>query len=200
MQDLTKKKIRAVFTSPTVDNMLDKSLKRIHPAIRYSTLIKHIMKQLFRICLFFVILFSIVFFSSEKLKAQGISNKINILKYVRVYADSIGESHFEDLTIDLNEIDFAPPAPPIFTSDLNPSSSYGFISVLPGWKSEWHPAPKRQFMFYLSGTIEAEVSDGEIRQFGPGSITLVEDTIGKGHKSKVIGNEQVVGVVIQLED
>ena len=36
MQDLTKKIIifRAVFTSPTVDNMLDKSLKRIYPAVR----------------------------------------------------------------------------------------------------------------------------------------------------------------------
>jgi len=39
MQDLTKKIIifRAVFTSPTVDNMLDKSLKRIYPAVRYGT-------------------------------------------------------------------------------------------------------------------------------------------------------------------
>ena len=36
MQDLTKIIIifRAVFTSPTVDNMLDKSLKRIYPAVR----------------------------------------------------------------------------------------------------------------------------------------------------------------------
>ncbi len=158
------------------------------------------MKQLFTICLFFVLLFSVLFFSSEKLQAQEKSNKINVLKYVRVYADSIGESHFEDLTIDLNEIDFAPPAPPIFTSELNPSSKYGFASVLPGWESEWHPAPKRQFMIYLSGTIEAEVSDGEIRQFGTGSITLVEDTTGKGHKSRVIGSEQVIGVVIQLEE
>ena len=158
------------------------------------------MKQLFRICLFFVLLFSVLFFSSEKLQAQGKSNKINVIKYVRVYADSTGESHFEDLTINLNEIDFAPPAPPIFTSDLNPSSNYGFASVLSGWESEWHPAPKRQFMIYLSGTIEAEVSDGEIRQFGPGSITLVEDTIGKGHKSRVDGSDLVIGVVIQLEE
>lgn len=156
------------------------------------------MEQLQRICSFIVFLFFITFFSSEKLHAQEKSNKIYILKYVRVYTDSIGESHFEDLTIELNEIDFAPPAPPIFISDLNSSSNYGFISVLPGWKSEWHPAPNRQFMFYLSGTIEAEVSDGEIRQFGPGSITLVEDTTGKGHKSRAIGNEKVVGVFIQL--
>ncbi len=158
------------------------------------------MKPNFKICLNLVFLLSVLLFSSQKLQAQEKTNEMNTIKYVRVYADSIGESHFEDLTIDLNEIDFAPPAPPIFTSDLNPSSKHGFASVLPGWESEWHPAPKRQFMIYLSGTIEAEVSDGEIRQFGPGSITLVEDTTGKGHKSRVIGSEQVIGVVIQLEE
>ena len=156
------------------------------------------MKQILKNHWIFVLLLIISLFSLGSLQAQESSNKITKLKYVRVYTDSLGESHFEDLTIDLNEIDFAPPAPPIFTSDLKPSSAYGFASVMPGWKSEWHPAPKRQFMFYLSGTIEAEVSDGEIRQFGPGSITLVEDTFGKGHKSRVIGSEQVVGVVIQL--
>ena len=157
------------------------------------------MEQILRILLVFVLLLIVPLFSSGELQAQEESNKVINLHYVRVYTDSIGESHFEDLKIDLNEIDFAPPAPPIFTSDINPSSGYGFISVSPGWKSEWHPAPKRQFMFYLSGTIEAEVSDGEIRQFGPGSITLVEDTIGKGHKSRAIGNDLVVGVVIRLK-
>ena len=158
------------------------------------------MKQILKIQIAFVLLLIVSLCPFKNLKAQEKSNKINYLEYVRVYADSLGESHFEDLKIDLNEIDFAPPAPPIFTSDMNPSSNYGFISVLPGWKSEGHPTPKRQFIFYLSGIIEAEVSDGEIRQFGPGSITLVEDTFGKGHKSRAIGSEQVIGVVMQLED
>ena len=122
------------------------------------------------------------------------------LSYVRIYTDSIGETHFEDLEIKLNEIDFAPPAPPIFTSNLQPTTKFGFLSVLPGWNSDWHPTPKRQYIIYLSGMIEAEVSDGEIRQFGPGSITLVDDTFGKGHKSRAIGNDKIVLVVIQLEE
>jgi hypothetical protein len=55
-------------------------------------------------------------------------------------------------------------------------------------------------MTYLqSSIIEAEVGDGEIRRFGPGSITLVEDTFGKDYKSIAIGNEKVVLVAIQLE-
>jgi hypothetical protein len=158
------------------------------------------MIHLNKIQITLILLLAISLFLTEKLQAQEDSNKDNVLKYVRVYSDSTGESHFEDLEINLNEIQFAPPAPPIFTSDLNTSSSYGFISVLPAWESEWHPAPKRQFIIYLKGVIEAQVSDGEIRQFGPGSITLVEDTNGIGHKSRTIGNEQVICTVIQLED
>jgi hypothetical protein len=69
-----------------------------------------------------------------------------------------------------------------------------------GRESDWHPVPKRQFINYLSGTIEAVVSDGEIRLAGPGGISLVEDTFGIGHKSKVIDHDKVVAVVIQLED
>ena len=142
-------------------------------------------------------------FPVGKVNAQERSSDPGILKYVRVYSDSIGETHFEDLKIKLNEIDFAPPAPPIYTSDLISSINYGFLSVLPGWESEWHPTPKRQFIIYLSGIIEAEVSDGEIRQFGPGSITLVEDTSGdnfwKGHNSYALGNDFIVLVVLDLE-
>lgn len=147
----------------------------------------------------FLLIIAISPILTENLQAQEDSNK-DKLKYVRVYSDTTGESHFEDLEVELNEIDFAPPAPAIFASDLKPSSSYGFISVLPGWESEWHPAPKKQYIIYLKGMIEAQVSDGEIRQFGPGSITLVEDINGRGHKSRTIGKEQVICVVIQLEE
>jgi hypothetical protein len=53
---------------------------------------------------------------------------------------------------------------------------------------------------YISGRIEAQVSDGEVRVFGPGSVTLVEDKTGKGQTSRVIGDQEVLAVVIQLEE
>ncbi|MCP4547100.1 MAG: cupin domain-containing protein, partial [bacterium] len=70
----------------------------------------------------------------------------------------------------------------------------------PGWEGDWHPAPKRQWMLYLAGEVEAEASDGETRRIGPGSITLLEDTWGKGHRSRVIGDTEVLLAVVQLED
>ncbi len=122
------------------------------------------------------------------------------MKYTRLYADNDGESHFEDVEVEFALAEFAPPAPPLELSSFTDAKRYGFLGALPGWFGDWHPAPKKQVLFYLSGEIEAQVSDGEVRRFGPGSVTLVEDTTGKGHTSRVIGEEQVLLAVVQLED
>lgn len=121
------------------------------------------------------------------------------MKYTRVYADSEGESHFEDVEVGMEERVFAPPAPPLKLSEFIATSRFSFLSSPPGWSGDWHPAPKRQFMLYLQGQVEAETSDGEVRRFGPGSVTLAEDTTGKGHRSRVIGDEDVILAVVQLE-
>jgi hypothetical protein len=90
------------------------------------------------------------------------------------------------------------PAPPINVSAFAPAAAYGFLSSPPDWFGDWHPTPSRQIIFYLAGEIEAEASDGEMRRFGPGSITLVEDTTGKGHRSRVVGEDAVLLAVVQL--
>ncbi len=122
------------------------------------------------------------------------------MKYTRVYADSNGESHFEDVDVEFSSVDFAPPAPPLDLSAFAPATQYGFLRAPAGWLGDWHPAPRRQIIFYLAGKIEAEVSDGEVRRFGPGSVTLVEDTTGKGHKSRIVGTTDVLSAVVQLEN
>ena len=43
-----------------------------------------------------------------------------------------------------------------------------------------------------------QVSDGEIRHFYPGDVVLVEDITGHGHTTRVIGDDDVCGVYIQL--
>ena len=121
------------------------------------------------------------------------------MKYVRVYADSDGESHFEDVGVEFTLVEFAPPAPPLNVSAFTPASRLGFLNAPPGWYGDWHPAPRRQFIFYLAGELESEVSDGEVRRFGPGSVTLLEDTTGKGHTSRVVSSGELLGVVVQLE-
>ena len=48
--------------------------------------------------------------------------------------------------------------------------------------------------------MELTVSDGETRQFGPGSVFLVEDTAGTGtgHQSRAVGSEDCVFVTVSL--
>jgi hypothetical protein len=121
------------------------------------------------------------------------------VKYTRVYADADGESHFEDVEVAMEEAVFAPPAPPLKLSEFIASSRFTFLSASPGWTGDWHPSPARQFTLYLQGEIEGETSDGEVRRFGPGDAVLLEDTTGKGHRSRVVGDEDVILAVVQLE-
>jgi len=69
-----------------------------------------------------------------------------------------------------------------------------------GWFGDWHPAPRKQVFLILSGECEAEVSDGEVRRFGSGGVLLVEDTWGRGHKTRVLSSEDMVVAVVQLPE
>jgi len=126
--------------------------------------------------------------------------ELSKMKYVKIFADDIGESHFIDVEIELEPVEFAPPAPPINLSSFNPATQYAFCVFPSGWFGDWLPTPRRQILFFLSGEMEVQVSDGEVRRFSAGSIVLVEDTTGKGHVSRVVSSTDVVTVVVQLPD
>ncbi len=122
------------------------------------------------------------------------------MQYIRIYTDSDGESHFEDLEIDFADVNFAPPAPLVRLTTFTPATQWAFFSLPPGWYGDWHPTPQRQIFFYLSGEAEAEVSDGTIRRFRAGDATIVEDTWGKGHRSRTVGDEPLLLAVVQMPD
>lgn len=118
--------------------------------------------------------------------------------YTRVYADESGESHFEEVEIGFRSVDFAPPAPPLNISEFGSVEHCSLLKAPEDWYGDWHPAPYRQIHFYLSGEVEVETSDGDSRRFGPGSVILVEDTTGKGHRSRVTGTSEVIIAAVKL--
>ena len=120
------------------------------------------------------------------------------MHYTRLYTGKNGDSHFENVEINFKEVDFAPPAPPLDLSEFGPAEYCSIMKASKGWYGDWHPAPYRQLHFYLSGEVEVETSGGKIKQFGPGSITLVEDTTGKGHRSRVVGSSDVIIAIVKL--
>jgi hypothetical protein len=70
----------------------------------------------------------------------------------------------------------------------------------PGRVSDWHTAPRRQYVITLSGHGELEVTGGKKIVVGPGNIELVEDTTGKGHITRVTGNEERVTIQVPLTE
>lgn len=85
-------------------------------------------------------------------------------------------------------------------SPFAPAAQYGFMCLPPGWYGAWHPVPGRQIHIYLSGQLEGQVSDGSVKRIGPGAVVLMEDTAGKGHTTRVIGDEEVMIAVVRLPD
>lgn len=120
------------------------------------------------------------------------------MQILRIHADQDGESHFEDIEIDLSPADFAPPAPPLNVSSPVVTAQAMFVQLPPGWFGDWHPAPRRQYWVGLAGAVEATASDGETRRIGPGGVILLEDLSGKGHMTRVVDGQVVQAMVVQL--
>jgi hypothetical protein len=119
---------------------------------------------------------------------------------VRIYADAEGESHFEDLEFKFKQTDLVPPAPPVLMTKLENASQYGFELVRPGWHGDWHTVPQRLLAVYLSGAGTIQASDGELRHLRPGTILLAEDTFGKGHISRMTGDEEMLVLILMLPE
>jgi hypothetical protein len=122
------------------------------------------------------------------------------MQYFRLYTDAAGETHFEDLAPTFTPVNYAPPAPPFFASSFAPALEYGFLRIPAGWQGDWHPVPRRQIQIFLTGELEAQASDGQVRHVEPGMVVLVEDTTGKGHLSRVVSNEDVTIMAMVLPD
>ena len=119
-------------------------------------------------------------------------------RYVRLFSDASGESHFQDITVAPDGELSVPPAPPLRMRALGPAVTVALVGGDSGWHGEVaHPAPFRMLQSYLSGAVEVTASDGEARRFGPGSLLLLEDTHGRGHSTRVL-DEDVVMLVTQL--
>ena len=134
-------------------------------------------------------------------QAEGDNHDIEVsepVAYTRVFTDADGETHFSNESLKFGLADYAPPAPPISVSEVFDAENARFISSPAGWDGDWHPAPHRQLILVLVGELEVEVSDGEVRRFGPGSLCLVEDTAGKGHVSRVVGSKRALAAAILL--
>jgi len=115
------------------------------------------------------------------------------MKIVRIYTGSDNESHFEDVEVELQV------AGDMMASALEPAHGIMFRTAPPTHYSNYHPAPKRQYVITLSGAVEIETGDGTVRRFGPGDVMLADDTSGRGHITRVVGGRPRHYVFIPLK-
>ena len=112
----------------------------------------------------------------------------------RLYADAAGVSHFADLDLPLDDS-----GPIGRLSQRQAASGVIFRETDPDYDYDWHTAPQRQFIIMLSGTVEIEAGDGEVRRFGPGAVLLAEDTSGRGHRSRTVDGQPRQSIFVTLE-
>ena len=122
------------------------------------------------------------------------------MKYTRLYATEDGESHFEQVEVELSLVDYAPPAPPLKLSQMHASTQFGFMEAPAGWSSEWHTSAARNLFVVLTGEWEVTASDGESQRFSVGDALLADDTRGKGHRSKVVSEAGSLAVMMELSE
>ncbi|HEY1797469.1 MAG TPA: hypothetical protein VGG57_15260 [Stellaceae bacterium] len=101
-----------------------------------------------------------------------------------LYTDANGQSHFRDI-----EVEWAEEGRAGKLSKRQAATGIIFREVQPDYDLDWHPAPRRQYIINLDAGVEITASDGEKRVIGAGEVFLVEDTTGKGHLSKAVGNK-----------
>jgi hypothetical protein len=108
----------------------------------------------------------------------------------RMYTGDDGETHIEDLDLDTHSE----------LTELMATKGIVFRSAPAGHFSDWHPAPRRQFVITLSGEVEIGLGDGSLYRYGPGHVNLAEDVTGRGHTTRVVGDVPRVTATVQLQD
>lgn len=117
------------------------------------------------------------------------------MKIVRIFTGDDGESHFEDIDIEMSEAGLAG-----LMSKPVPAKSVIFREVDTDYQLDFHTAPRRQYVINLKGAVEIETGLGEIRYIGAGEILLAEDTTGRGHISRDVDGQPRQCLFIPLAD
>ena len=121
------------------------------------------------------------------------AQKSEPVKITRLYTGPDGQTHAEEI-----EVNFGPRGTNPFK--LMAGAGAEIRRAPPGRVADWHTAPRRQYVITLSGHGEVELIDGTKIELGPGSIDLAEDLTGKGHITRVVGNEDRVTIAIPVSD
>lgn len=113
--------------------------------------------------------------------------------------DAAGRSYWGQDEVDLESVDYVPPAPPLAVSQPTTSTRYVWVRIPPSWDGTQHRAPHRQLCCILEGTIEVTTSDGESRSFSVGDRFIMEDTEGEGHYTRNVETAAALVILVHFD-
>lgn len=120
------------------------------------------------------------------------------VKYIRIFADEVGETHIEDVTMPYRTDVVAENVPPLHISSLLKGEGVFFMGteVNQAFRDlPFHNAPRRMMVIQFAGSSEQTTSDGSVRLLNPGDVLIAEDVTGKGHRSRNIGSEVLYAMI-----
>jgi hypothetical protein len=100
------------------------------------------------------------------------------IKAIRLFSGPDGQTHSEEITLTGIRADGP-------QGDLLKPGSIRYATRGADTWDDWHTAPGRQYLITLKGNVEIEIGGGQIVKAGPGSVLLIEDMTGKGHRAHV---------------
>ncbi|MQY31703.1 cupin domain-containing protein [Nocardia aurantia] len=118
--------------------------------------------------------------------AAGPAPRPDILRYTAIVTGPDGGSRFADADLALTAREIAPGVPPMRVGGLPSAAGVAYVRS-EFFDSAPHPAPARQWVVMLRGTIEVTTTDGARRRFGPGDPVLAVDVDGAGHSTAAVG-------------
>lgn len=116
------------------------------------------------------------------------------MKITRLYKNENGNTSFEDL-----DISFEGEKAEKYVTLPNPTKMLA-SQIDAGYSFGFHPAPTKQWVLTMGGTIEIALKDGSSRLFEAGSIILADDCGSTGHNTTVISSENWECLYLPIEE
>jgi quercetin dioxygenase-like cupin family protein len=112
------------------------------------------------------------------------------MNYTHLYTGEDGKSYFEDISVETpSDNPLGKLSQPFAVKELYFRKSIPTVY-------DWHPAPSKLFIVYLSGEAKVEASGGETRHFKAGDILLATDVQGDGHSSTILSEGKALVIIL----
>jgi hypothetical protein len=100
------------------------------------------------------------------------------MKFVRIYTGDDNESHVEPYEPEFPDRNGT-------RTIVEAATSVSFVHRADGGVIDFHPAPRLQYVLYLTASVEVGLGDGTSILMERGDVLRAEDTTGHGHTSTI---------------